>query len=186
MIAHAKKQMAAGENPRRKGMQSMTIRKATEQDIGQMMAIYGRARVFMAEHGNPNQWGPTGWPPERLIREDIRQGHSYVCTDDGGEILGTFYFNQGKEIEPGYREITDGAWADDSPYGVVHRIASAGTVKGVGRFCLEWAFQQCGHMRIDTHGDNTVMQNLLKQMGFVHRGTIYVEEDEYPRLAFEK
>ena len=30
------------------------------------------------------------------------------------------------------------------------------------------------------------MQNLLKKLGFVHCGTIYVEEDDYPRLAFEK
>jgi hypothetical protein len=30
------------------------------------------------------------------------------------------------------------------------------------------------------------MQNMLKSMGFVHCGTIFVEEDDYPRLAFEK
>jgi hypothetical protein len=30
------------------------------------------------------------------------------------------------------------------------------------------------------------MQNLLRKLGFVHCGTIYVEEDNYPRLAFEK
>ena len=58
--------------------------------------------------------------------------------------------------------------------------------KGIGAFCIQWAFEQCGHLRIDTHGDNTVMQNLVKKLGFVHRGTIYVEEDDFPRLAFEK
>lgn len=31
-------------------------------------------RRFMAEHGNPRQWGPTRWPPEGLIRDDIEQG----------------------------------------------------------------------------------------------------------------
>jgi hypothetical protein len=41
-------------------------------------------------------------------------------------------------------------------------------------------------MRIDTHGDNKVMQHLVTKLGFVHCGTIYVEEDDYPRLAFEK
>ena len=59
-------------------------------------------------------------------------------------------------------------------------------VKGVGAFCLNWAFGQCGHLRIDTHGDNAVMQNLVRKLGFVHCGTIYVEEDDDPRLAFEK
>ena len=30
------------------------------------------------------------------------------------------------------------------------------------------------------------MQNLLAKLGFDHRGTIYVEEDDDPRLAYEK
>ena len=30
------------------------------------------------------------------------------------------------------------------------------------------------------------MQNLLRKNGFVHCGTVYVVEDTYPRLAFEK
>ena len=101
-------------------------------------------------------------------------------------MIGTFFFIHGQDIEPTYREITDGAWLDDSPYGVVHRIAGDGSEKGIGVFCINWAFEQCGHLRIDTHGDNIVMQNLVKKLGFVHCGTIYVEEDNNPRLAFEK
>lgn len=164
----------------------MKIRHSEEQDLGRMMEIYSFARKFMAEHGNPNQWGPTGWPPEDLIRQDIRNGNSYVCVNGKGKVIGTFFFLQGEDIEPTYREITDGAWLDDSPYGVVHRIAGDGSEKGIGAFCLNWAFEQCGHLRIDTHGDNTVMQSLLRKLGFVHCGTIFVEEDDDPRLAFEK
>lgn len=163
----------------------MKIRHTTEQDFETVMAIYARARAFMAENGNPNQWGPTHWPPEALIHADIAAGRSYVCVE-GNRVVGVFYFDQGKEIEPTYAEITDGAWRDGSPYGVVHRIAADGTVKGVGAFCIDWAYAQCGHLRIDTHGDNRVMQNLLRKLGFVHCGTIYVREDHDPRLAFEK
>ncbi len=47
------------------------IRKSAEADLDRIMEIYARARRFMAEHGNPNQWGPTNWPPESLIRQDI-------------------------------------------------------------------------------------------------------------------
>ena len=126
----------------------MKIRKSTERDFSRIMEIYSFARRYMAEHGNPNQWGPTNWPPEELIHRDIQSGNSYVCVNDEGSIIGTFYFNQGEEIEP--------------------------------------AYEQCGHLRIDTHGDNKVMQNLVKKLGFIHCGTIYVEEDDYPRLAFEK
>ena len=164
----------------------MKIRKSTEQDIARMMEIYACARRFMAENGNPNQWGPTNWPPEELIRSDIRKGNSYVCTDSDGCVIGTFFFIQGVDIEPTYREISDGAWLDDSAYGVIHRLATDGSEKGIGVFCLNWAYEQCGHLRIDTHGDNLVMQNIAGKLGFVRCGTIYVEEDNYPRIAYEK
>ena len=164
----------------------MIIRNSTEKDFSRMMEIYGIARRFMAEHGNPNQWGPTHWPPEDLIHNDIRNGNSYVCVNNDGIVVGTFFFVHGRDIEPTYRVIKDGKWLDDSPYGVIHRMAGDGSEKGIGAFCINWAFSQCGHLRIDTHGDNIVMQNLVRKLGFVHCGTIFVEEDEYPRLAFEK
>lgn len=163
----------------------MEIRHAVMGDLPRMMRIYDRARQFMAEQGNPKQWGATNWPPEALIRSDIEAGNGYVCVEDGN-VIGTFFFRQGQDIDPTYREIQDGAWLDDSPYGVIHRIASDGSVKGVGRFCIDWAFRQCAHLRMDTHGDNRVMQNLLASCGFVHCGTIYVQEDDDPRLAYEK
>ncbi len=164
----------------------MQIRKSTMQDLERIMEIYAFARRFMAEHGNPDQWGPTSWPPEALIRKDIADGDSYVCLNGAGKVVGTFFFVRGADIEPTYHNITDGAWLDNSPYGVVHRIASDGSEKGVGTFCLNWAYKQCGHLRIDTHGDNAVMQNLVRKLGFVHCGTIYVEENDAPRLAYEK
>ena len=164
----------------------MQIRKSEISDLPRMLEIYEYARAFMAEHGNPNQWGPTGWPPEEVLREDIESGHSYVCVDDSGRVAGTFYFIQGKDIEPTYRDITDGEWLDDSPYGVIHRLAADGTVKGTGRFCISWALEQCGHMRLDTHGDNKVMQRMLESMGFKRCGIIHVIEDNYPRIAYEK
>lgn len=163
----------------------MEIRHSTEQDFERIMEIYAIARKFMADHGNPNQWGPTNWPPESRIHQDIAAGKSYVCTYED-KVVGTFFYDYGKDVEPGYLAIEDGAWKDDSPYSVVHRIATDGTVKGVGSFCLQWAYDQHKHMRIDTHGDNKVMQNLLGKLGFVQCGIIHVEEDNYPRLAYEK
>lgn len=164
----------------------MKIRKTTEKDFCRVMEIYARARRFMAEHGNPNQWGPTCWPPEELIHQDIRQGKGYVCVDEADNVIGTFFYDFGEDIESTYRKIVEGEWRDDRPYGVVHRIASDGSRKGIGAFCLDWAYAQCGHLRIDTHGDNIVMQNLLTGRGFEKRGIIYVVEDPYPRLAYEK
>ncbi|MDO5110988.1 MAG: GNAT family N-acetyltransferase [Clostridia bacterium] len=163
----------------------MQIRHATEADIPRMMEIYAYARRFMAAHGNPRQWGATSWPPEALIRSDVADGKSYLCVHED-HIVGVFFYNFGEDIEPTYREIRDGAWLDDSPYGVIHRIAGDGSVRGIGSACIDWAFQQCGHLRIDTHSDNQIMQKLLRKKGFAHCGTIYVVEDDDPRSAFEK
>ena len=103
----------------------MEIRKATTQDFDRIMEIYASARRFMAEHGNPNQWGPTHWPPEDQIHRDIDRGDLYVCTQEG-RIAAVFYYICGQDIEPTYAVIEDGQWLDPGPYGVVHRIASDG------------------------------------------------------------
>ncbi|MCR4676591.1 MAG: 2-thiouracil desulfurase family protein [Sphaerochaetaceae bacterium] len=166
-------------------VQAFEIRKTTEEDFREVMEIYAEARAFMAEHGNPNQWGPTVWPPESLIHNDIREGKSYVCLSSG-RIAGVFYFDFGEDIESTYRNIEEGSWIDDSAYGVVHRIATRGEIRGAGRFCIEWAFSKTGHLRIDTHPDNSVMQRLLKSSGFKDCGIIHVVEDNYPRIAFER
>lgn len=163
----------------------MEIRHAKEKDTARIMEIYRYARKFMAEHGNPEQWGTMHWPPEALVRNDILCGTSYVCVH-GDRIIGVFSFAIGKNIEPAYQKIEGGKWFDHSAYGVIHRLAGDGSEKGIGTFCLEWAYRQCGHLRADTHGDNIVVQNLLEKMGFVRCGIIYVEEDPYPRLAYEK
>lgn len=176
----------AGEFVPRKGEAvQFDIRRAEPGDLARIMAIYAHARTFMAAHGNPRQWGATGWPPERLIREDIDQGTSHVCLA-GRRIVGTFFYDAGPDVEPAYLDIEDGHWLDGSPYGVVHRIASDGSVHGVGAACIGWAFARCGHLRMDTHPDNVVMQRLLAKLGFVRCGIIHVPEDDDPRLAYEK
>lgn len=163
----------------------MEIRHATENDFMRIMEIYAYARRFMAEHDNPKQWGATNWPPEELIHDDIRNRNSYVCEAEG-RIVGVFYYNYGQDIDPMYAVIEDGAWISTEPYGVVHRIAGDGSVRGIGTFCINWAYEQCGHLRIDTHEDNYVMQNLLLKLGFRRCGLIHVLEDNDPRIAYEK
>ena len=135
----------------------------------------------MAEHGNPTQWG-NNKPSKQQIKKDILAGKSYVCVLNE-QLVAVFYFAE--EEDPTYRKIYNGEWLNNKPYGVVHRIASSGMVKGVGTFCLEWAMKNTENLRIDTHKDNIVMQNMLKKCGFVHCGTIYLENGE-PRMAFHK
>ncbi len=163
----------------------MEIRKTRPEDLDRLMEIYAYARDFMKNNGNPRQWSAYNWPPVDLIKKDIEDGDSYVCVHDG-RIVGTFYFVHGDHIEPTYEVIEEGNWIGDDNYGVVHRIAGDGSVKGIGTFCIDWAFAQCGHLRIDTHCDNKPMQNLMKKLGFSYCGIIHVVQDPDIRLAYEK
>lgn len=163
----------------------MIIRNTQPADLDRVMAIYAHARAFMAETGNPNQWGPTCWPPEALVREDIAAGRGYVCLNDEGLIVGAFCYIYGKDVDPTYDVIEEGSWSSDAAYGAVHRIAAEGA-KGVGSFCLNWALARSGYLRVDTHPDNRVMQNLLTKLGFEKRGIIHVVEDDYPRYAYDR
>ena len=157
----------------------MNIRKSTLQDLPKIEEIYTKARVFMREHNNPNQWAGV-YPSVDIVMQDIAEGKSYVCEDEG-EVVATFYF--AVEQDPTYKVIVEGEWLSDEPYGVIHRIASV--KKGAGTFCINYGFEQCGNLRIDTHEDNYVMQNMLTKNGFGRCGIIFLENGE-PRIAYQK
>lgn len=160
----------------------MKIRKTTIEDLEIVLHIYEYARGFMESVGNGNQW-IDGYPSPDLISEDINQGNSYICEDKEKGIVGTFYFRIGDD--PTYAIIYDGEWLNDKPYGVVHRMAGNGAVKGIGAYCLEWCFSQCENIRVDTHHDNIVMQNLLKKLGYKECGIIIIANGT-ERIAFQK
>ncbi len=159
----------------------MEIRKAGIGDLEQLLALYRKARMFMAEHGNPDQWGEN-YPPSDLLERDIASGSSYVCTDCG-KITGAFFFQEGPD--PTYLRIEGGNWLSDAPYCVIHRLASVDGKKGVATFCLSWCFAQCGNIRIDTHKNNIPMQNLLRKNGYTRCGIIYLENGD-ERIAYQK
>ncbi len=159
----------------------MEIRKTTLEDLEQIMQIYAGAREFMAQTGNPLQWG-DGYPKEELLRSDIAAGISYVAEQDG-EIETVFVYFFGDD--PTYQVIENGSWKNEEPYGVIHRIASRGRIKGSGSACLQWGFAQCGNLRIDTHDDNKVMQHVLEKNGFEKCGRIYLENGD-PRIAYHR
>lgn len=159
----------------------MENRHTVLEELNKVMTIYDHARQYMRQNGNHNQW-INGYPEIELIAKDIDEKRSYVCVDED-EIVGVFCFTIG--IDPTYLKIYEGDWLDEEPYGVVHRIASASHKKGVASFCLDWCYKQCGNIRIDTHEDNFVMQNLLLKNGYLRCGTIYLESGA-PRVAFQK
>lgn len=158
-----------------------TVRKTTLQDIPRLQQIFARARRFMAETGNPNQWKNTK-PALAQLEKDISDGNSYVVLTEG-EIHGTFCFFVGND--PTYDIIYNGSWLNDGEYGVVHRIASSGNIKGMGTFMMQWAYSQHQNIRIDTHEDNRVMQNMLHKLGYKRCGIILLEDGD-ERVAFQR
>lgn len=157
------------------------IQKATMEQLPRLLDIYRRARAFMARTGNPNQWGDNRPSPEQIIR-DIREGKCYVNLE-GDQILAVFFYAQGDD--PTYHYIEDGAWLNDAPYGVIHRIAVDVPGKGAAAECFRFALEQCDNLRIDTHSDNLPMQQCLRKNGFRRCGIIYLEDGD-SRIAFQK
>ncbi|MDR3119410.1 MAG: GNAT family N-acetyltransferase [Mediterranea sp.] len=158
------------------------VRKANLRDIEIIMNIIDNARALMRITGNKKQW-ISGYPSLKLITEDVLNETCYVCVDEDDIILATFFF---KIITDGiYPEICKGKWLCEGMYGIVHRIASAGIMKHVSDICLNWCFEQCSNICIDTHEDNKIMQHVLMRNKFIYCGITYTDSGS-PRLAFQK
>ena len=158
----------------------MEVRRARIDELDQIMAIFDVARAFMRAHGNATQW-PLGTPSREEIAGDIDAGVCYVLIADG-ELAGTFCFIPGED--PTYAVIEGGAWRSDEPYGTIHRVASAGTTRGIAKACFDFCAGRIGHLRIDTHQDNLPMQHAIERYGFERRGIIHIA-DGSPRIAYD-
>ena len=156
------------------------IQKASLSQLSQIMTVYDAARSFMAQTGNPDQWG-TAYPSEEMIRQDIQNKKCYVNLDSE-KIRAVFYF--AVEADPTYGYI-EGAWINDEPYGVIHRIAVGESGKGTAAECFAFAETRCSNLRIDTHEKNIPMQRCLAKHGFTRCGIIYLEDGD-PRIAYQK
>lgn len=165
----------------------MNIRKTTAEDLDAVMEIIDAAKAYFKGAGI-DQW-QRGTPDRAMITKDIENGCSYVLCDEGS-VLGTCMILFG--VDPNYAVIENGAWLNDEPYGVIHRIAVRPECKGrhlaaqFFDYAQETALQQGVHnLRVDTHADNKSMQKLIARCGFTLCGKVYVGIDE-PRLAFQK
>lgn len=160
----------------------MKIRPAETGDLVQILSIYETARAFMRNNGNPDQWGSVH-PPREMVENDIATGHCFVGTDENNLPRLVFYYADGPD--PAYLYIENGAWPDDLPYGVIHRIATDGTVHGGVTEAVCFCQRFSDVLRMDTHEDNAVMQHVLEKNGFVRCGTVYIENGD-PRIAYQR
>lgn len=160
--------------------ETINIRLARMDELDVLMGIFDRAKQFMRSAGNHNQW-INGYPQRELIAGEIRDGHCYVCETGDHGTCAVFCMIAGDD--PTYSYI-EGAWLSDRPYVTIHRLGSDGRVRGIGKACFDFARRQGVNIRVDTHADNRLMQNLVTGYGFKYCGVIYLENGD-PRLAYE-
>lgn len=109
-------------------------------------------------------------------------GNSYLLEEDGKPIA-TFAFVPGPDST--YKNIYCGAWLDEAPYYVVHRMARLPGKHHVFCDVLDYCFSRTDNIRIDTHRANTLMQHLILKYGFRYCGIIYLS-DGSERLAYQR
>ena len=158
----------------------MNIRKSTMNDVDDIMRIIASAKQYMVSHGNTTQW-IDGYPGEEIIISDIKNGNSYLMTDND-MIAGTFSFIIGKE--PNYQVIKNGEWHYDRPYGTIHRLASSGMTRGISKVCFEYCLGKMDYIRIDTHRDNLSMRSAIEKFGFKKCGNVYMSNGT-ERIAYD-
>lgn len=163
----------------------MHIRLATYDDLDRLMEIFENAKAIMRSSGNLQQWN-NGYPALEIVKTDIDKGHCHVLCD-GDAIIGTMALIPGPD--PTYRYI-EGAWPDEDPYYVIHRIATSAPGRSVAKTMLDCAFEHIAQkeiqvIRIDTHADNCIMHHILQKYGFTRCGVIYLA-DGAPRDAYHR
>ncbi|MCL2559636.1 MAG: GNAT family N-acetyltransferase [Turicibacter sp.] len=165
----------------------MILRRTTDQDIPQVMAIIEQGKNYLKSNGI-DQW-QNGYPNEEIIKQDIVDGYGYVLEAEG-QILGTVALSF--DGEPWYDDITNGKWLTNEDFLVIHRMALSNEARGTtaASEIIKQAEQLCTKcavrsIKIDTHEDNIIMQKLVKKTGFTYCGTVILGS-EGKRLAFEK
>lgn len=167
----------------------MIIRQANDTDTDALMALFAEARATIAALGI-DQW-QNGYPSLSVVSEDIALHRFYVVEIDGA-VVGTFVLIT--DGEPTYDRIYEGAWqtGNTDDYLAIHRVAISVSRRGSGisTTLLNYAAEAARSLgrtslRIDTHRGNVVMRRMLEKHGFVHCGTIYLENGD-ERVAYEK
>ncbi len=151
-------------------------------DLARIEEIYAEARAYMKETGNADQWGKH-YPETAQILSDIAENALCTLRIDN-EIAAVFYFRIGNDAC--YADI-DGAWLNEEPYAVIHRVAVSDRFRGQGlsRAIFDDCYARFPNLKIDTHEKNIPMQRTLEKNGFRRCGIVRIENGE-TRIAYQR
>jgi len=167
-------------------------RLAQPSDFDEILEVIADARAFLTANGI-NQW-QNGQPGRETFTGDINNGNCHVFMD-GSKIVGDI--SVFLENDPFYEVVYDGKWlTSDTPYAVFHRVAVRGEYRGNGISAQMLSFTEnyarkngFKSIRGDTHRDNRAMRRLLEKCGYIHCGTIHMNEPapgDIERVCYEK
>ena len=165
----------------------MKYRKATLDDIEEIMTIIEDGRLFLKGQGS-GQW-QDGYPNRETILDDIQKEQLYVVFTEEEEIAGVAAFTYHEED---YNHLYEGKWISNLPYMVMHRIAVKAKYRHQGYgdslfklFEIVALKQRYHSIRVDTHEYNKTMLYLLKKNHFVYCGKAILKPNK-DRMVFEK
>lgn len=162
----------------------MNLRKATYEDIEDVMWIFAQARQAQRAAGF-RQW-EDGYPSADVLTADIGNSRGFVL-DDGGQAPGYVAIATSDEEYDRHPDLWDVA----RKYAVFHRIALSDDYRGRGvsgeLFDLAESYAMrlgADCVRIDTGLENKPMQHILAKRGYTALGRCNFVWG--PRLAYEK
>lgn len=180
------------ELPNRESMMSAVesyyyLDVATEGDLEAIVAMVEGAQRRLREAGI-DQW-QNGYPNRERIELDMALGYGRVLR--AGDGCPVAYGALTYDGESAYLDLRDGSWLTpkNSAYATLHRLCVAPdrVAEGLGRLFMECAEREASErvksLRVDTHPDNRIMQNLLGSLCYRYCGTVTYES---LRLAYEK
>jgi GNAT superfamily N-acetyltransferase len=133
------------------------IRKATPEDVQDIIAVLAEASAWLAGRGIV-QW-PSPFPAD-VIRRSIEHGTAYVATE-GDSVVATITL-----------EWSDPSlWGQRQDAGFVHRVAVRRAHAGLGRSMMEWAERQVirqgrAYVCLDCLSTNTDLRLYYEELGF--------------------
>lgn len=166
----------------------LEVKSTTKHEIDDVMRIINDAKEYF-QSKNIDQW-QNGYPNVDDILNDINKQISY-CIKDDDVLVGTCAISFEKDNN--YKNIIDGKWLNDEPYGVIHRICVDSKFKGKGYANKLFGYAEkiakekgIHNLRVDTHEKNISMQHLINKNGFEYCGIVFVNDGNDPRIAFQK
>jgi ribosomal protein S18 acetylase RimI-like enzyme len=167
------------------------FRLAEKEDLKRVMEIIGDAKRFLKLSGSTQWNGPKGYPDRFTLEKDIEKRNCFLYEEDGYIYgLGVFSGMEPEYENKGIKWLTDGL-----NYMTIHRIATSDDARGKGvakklmLYAVEVAKERGNKsIRIDTHPKNTIMQNMLKGLGYTELGIMVYESIpvEPERIIYEK